>query len=289
MVRVIGLMLIVIGLSTARLLSAQPLIGHDVPFEFRDGLLWVRVQLTNPSRTLHFLLDTGATVSAVDEGVARQLGLGFGERIKVQGVKSETEGYWPTKLTAKLGDYPLPEKLLAVDLRTLGSACCQPVDGLLGADFLKDKVVQIDFKASQLRFGKSAVQVIPNPDTLPLKNRAGKLLVPISVNSGKTQWVRMDTGCASSLHWVVGKDIPTARNEKVSVGLAPLCIPWETTSVRLGRTDFQHVPTGLHRGRIFNGEDGLLGNGLLAQFDRVTIDVPGRKLVLEKIKSITEH
>lgn len=288
MVRVIGLILVIVVLFTDRL-SAQPPIGRDIPFEFRDGLLWVRVQSTNPSRTLHFLLDTGATVSTVDEDVARELGLRLGERVMVQGVKSETEGYWPTRLVGNCGDYPLPDKILAVNLKSLGSTGSQPVDGLLGADFLKDKVVHIDFKANHLRIINGPVALTPDIETISLKCQGGKLLVPMHINHGKTQWVRLDTGCVSGLHWVVGTDISTARNTKVSVGLAPVSIPWDTTFVCLGRTEFENVPTGLHQRSIFKGEDGLLGMGLLRRFDRVTIDVPGKKLVLEKCQSIPER
>ncbi len=288
MVRVIGHILVLVVLF-ANMLSAQPPIGRDVPFEFRDGLLWVRVQATNPSRTLHFLLDTGATVSAVDEGVARELGLRLGERVMVQGVKSEIDGYWPTRLVGNCGDYQLPDKILAVDLKTLGSTCCQPVDGLLGADFIQGKVVQIDFKANRLRVVEGPVPLNPNIETIPLQNQGCKLLVPMHINHGKTQWFRLDTGCASDLHWVVGKVISTARNVKVSVGLAPVSIPWDTTFVRLGQMEFENVPAGLHQGRIFKGEDGLLGMGLLRRFDRVTIDFPGKKLVLEKCPSIPER
>jgi len=288
MVRVIGYVLGFVVLVTFRL-AAQPLVDRDVPFEFRDGLLWVCVQSMNSSRILHFLLDTGATVSAVDEDVARALGLRLGERVMVQGVKSETEGYWPTRLPAKVGDYPLPDRILAVNLKTLGSTCGQPVDGLIGADFLKDKVVQIDFMANRLRVLDGPVPLNPNIETISLQTQGGKLLVPMHINQGKTQWVRLDTGCASGLHWVVGKGISTARNVKVSVGLAPVSIPWDTTFVRLGHTKFENVLTGLHQGRIFKGEDGLLGMGLLTRFDRVTIDVPGKKMVLEKCTSIPER
>jgi hypothetical protein len=36
----------------------------------------------------------------------------------------------------------------------------------------------------------------------------------------------------------------------------------------------------VHNQQIFSGERGLLGNGVLSQF-RVTIDTPGRRVILE--------
>jgi hypothetical protein len=52
------------------------------------------------------------------------------------------------------------------------------------------------------------------------------------------------------------------------------------TSLRMGKTDFVSVPTGLHRHEMFAGEAGLIGNGVLSQFATVMIDVPGGRLIL---------
>ena len=71
------------------------------------------------------------------------------------------------------------------------------------------------------------------------------------------------------------------RSNGQSVGLAELDIPTTSTSVKLGSTVFDSVPTGLHERPIFSSESGLLGNGLLMRFERVTIDTKAGRLVLE--------
>jgi hypothetical protein len=50
----------------------------------------------------------------------------------------------------------------------------------------------------------------------------------------------------------------------------------------MGSCRFEAVPTGLHDQAIFAGEAGLLGNGLLARFDSVTIDAKAGRLLLGK-------
>jgi hypothetical protein len=45
--------------------------------------------------------------------------------------------------------------------------------------------------------------------------------------------------------------------------------------------EFRNVPTGVHATAIFQGEAGLLGNGLLSCFSTVTIDANARGLMLE--------
>jgi len=93
--------------------------------------------------------------------------------------------------------------------------------------------------------------------------------------------MRVDTGCSSALQWVVSGRKTAAGNGGISVGLIELDIPATTTTVKLGSMTFDSVPTGLHRRPIFSGESGLLGNGLLTRFERVTFDIKFGRLVLE--------
>ena len=105
--------------------------------------------------------------------------------------------------------------------------------------------------------------------------------VPISVNGHSNQWVRLDTGCATSLQWVIKNVRPEDCKRQVAIGLAELSIPQTETTVDLGDQQFTRVPTGLHNKPIFAGEAGLLGNGLLSRFSKVTIDAKSSRLFLE--------
>src|SRR5262249_41493584 len=153
----------------------------------------------------------------------------------------------------------------------LSRACDCGVDGLIGADFFRKRVVQIDFKSSQVRL-LSSYHASSNASTVELKSNRGAMLAAVSVDDGELQWLRVDTGCSSPLQWVVSERQAMARNGNLSVALTELNIPTTATSVRLGRSTFHSVPTGLHQQPIFSGESGLLGNGLLARFERVTFD-----------------
>ncbi len=50
--------------------------------------------------------------------------------------------------------------------------------------------------------------------------------------------------------------------------------------VRLGDYTFQNVPAGLHHNSICPGESGLLGAGLLARFNTLTLDAQAGRLIL---------
>jgi hypothetical protein len=153
------------------------------------------------------------------------------------------------------------------------------VDGLLGADFFRGQAVQIDFVQHKIK-------LLPSKSTadtglvLKLKSARGVLVAPVSVNGSAAQWTRLDTGCASALQWVAGTAPDKPWNTGVSIGLAEVSIPVAPASVRLGSQEFASVPTGWHSQPIFTGESGLLGNGLLSRFERVTIDAKAGKLIL---------
>jgi hypothetical protein len=105
--------------------------------------------------------------------------------------------------------------------------------------------------------------------------------IPVTIDGRKSQWLRLDTGCASPLQWVTSKIRLEDCMRKTAIGLTELSIPQTETTVQIGPQQFQHVPTGIHKDPIFQGEGGLLGIGLLSRFSRVTIDAKSVRLILE--------
>lgn len=257
----------------------------EFPFEYREGLLWVHVQVAESPKPLRFLLDSGAEVSVVNLDTAKRLGLSLGEKVNVSSVKTTMTGYWPQKLSASANGVTLPSYFLALDLSKLNRACEQSVDGLIGADFFKGKIVQIDFGAQKIRL-LNANEVATKVDTSPLETRRCGLCVKVSVNGGKPQRLRVDTGCATDLQWVTSKVQAQQCTSKVAIGLAQLNIPQTQTTVSLAGQTFHDVPTGLHRQAIFDGEQGLLGNGLLSRFETVTIDSRAGRLSFGRLRDL---
>jgi hypothetical protein len=262
-------------------LQAAPVTLAEFPFRFSEGLLWIEVNVPQSDQPLHFLLDTGAGASVINLNTAKRLGLKQGREIAVRGVGTSLPGYWQELLSAKAGTIELPSKYLAVDLGKLSSSCEQTVDGLIGADFFCDHVVQIDFDAQKIRLLKPE-KAGKFDKTLPLQIRRCGMRVPITVNDHKYQWVRLDTGCARALQWVTSDVNPNQCTRQMAIGLAPISILESQTNVRIGSHDFQKVPTGLHETPIFPGEAGLLGNGLLSRFSTVTIDAKAGRVILEE-------
>jgi hypothetical protein len=250
--------------------QAAPIPLAEFSFQFRERQMWIEVIVPQSEEPLHFLLDSGAGASLINLCTAKRLGLKLGKKVTIRGVDTTLPGYWQEPLFAKAGTAALPSRYVAVDLGRLSSSCGQTVDGLIGADFFCDHVVQIDFDAQKIRILKSD-KAIKSDETLPLQLRPCGMRVSISVNGRKRQWVRLDTGCSTALEWVTS-DVPDQCTHQIAIGLAEISIPQTKTTVGIGELEFENVPTGLHEKAIFPGEAGLLGNGFLSRFSTVTID-----------------
>ena len=256
----------------------------EFPFEFREGLLWVEVNVPQSKKPLNFLVDTGAGVSVINLSTAKRIGLKLGREVMVHGVQTMLAGYWQERMSAKVGEVELPRGYLAVDLDKLSSSCERPLDGLVGADFFRDRVVQIDFDAQKIRLLTPA-KGEKSDASLPLQLRPCGMRVPITVDGHDRQWVRLDTGCATGLQWVTSEVRAEQCGRKMAIGLTEISIPQAVTTVGIGEHEFGNVPTGLHETAIFPGEAGLLGNGLLSRFSTVTIDAKAGRVILGERRS----
>jgi hypothetical protein len=251
----------------------------EFPFTYDGDLLWVKVRAAGSDQPLDFLLDSGAQVSVINLGTARQLGLPLGSKVTVRGVHSARSGYWPQVLSATAGGVPLPDKCLALDLSAFSRACGKPVDGLIGADFFRERIVQIDYEARKVRLLDSS-EALPRASAVPLEFRECGMRVKVGVNAGEPQWMRLDTGCASALQWVTRRVRAEECSDLLAVGLSEVTIPQARTTVALAGSVIHDVPTGLHDKPIFTGEAGLVGNGLLARFHCVTVNARSGLLFL---------
>jgi len=262
--------------------SAQANGSGEIPFQYRDGLIWLKVDVAGKSEPLNFLLDSGAGVSAIDLQTARSLGVQLGNRQNVQGVNGQGFAYRVNDLQAVSCGIVLPKSVLAIDLYRLSSYCKQPVDGILGVDFFRGRIIQIDFTEGRVRLLKKRDLNLANCEILPIKICNDAFCVPVRVGGNPAQWTRLDTGCDAALEWVVS-GIERARTSQTSIALSGASVRYVSTSVQLGKQYFSAVTTGVHEEQIFPGEAGLLGNALLSKFS-LTIDEPRSRVIFEKVR-----
>ncbi len=260
-------------LSARAGVAAQGAAGADVPIALHDGLVWADVDCGGTH--LHFVVDTGAASSCINLAAARRLGIRLGDDLTVVGVGGRTTGYQCTGFHATVGGMRLPREVVALDLSGPSRGCRQEIDGLIGADFFRGKVVRIDYASGLL----SRVEEAPAGSGTPLRFEDGVICVPVAVNGKQARWTRLDTGCTEALYWCDGADC-RRKGSRESVALASWggsAIPAEVT---VGTARLDDVPVRIRDREIFPGEAGLLGNGALSRY-RVTIDGIGKRLLLE--------
>lgn len=256
---------------------ARSEVSSGTPFEYKDGFIWLKVQTLSRRAPLNFILDSGASFSAIELAQARALGLTIGKTKTVQGVNGHALAYDVDNFRGECCGVTLPSSLLAIDLKALSDCCHSPIDGVLGADFFRGRAVRIDFRTRQVQLLKNCDFNLANCEKLPIKVCNGAFCVPVRVGRGPTQWVRLDTGCDSALEWVRKKE-PRSLSKQEPTEPSLLSQQFDTSDLQIGKQHYS-VRTVLHAKPIFAGEAGLLGNGLLEKFC-LTIDEPRGQVIL---------
>jgi hypothetical protein len=259
--------------------SAHSETPNEIRFLYQDGLIWLKAEVPGKKESLNFLLDSGAGASILDLGRARALGMRVGNPELVRGVNGRAVAYRVDDFQAKSGGVALPKSVLAISLQTTSQRCHRHIDGILGMDFFRGRIVQIDFATRTVRIVERDSLSLANCEILPIKICNDAICVPVRVAENPAQWIRLDTGCDACLDWVVserGKRL----TEGTSFGLSHFSRNYVETTVQIGKQRFV-VAAAVHEEPMFSGEAGLLGNGLLSKF-RLTIDEPGDRVIFER-------
>lgn len=258
-------------LSFAALLCGRSQAAIEIPFEVRDGVIWMKVAVPGKGAALDFVLDSGASDSVLDLQVARQLGVRLGAPQSVLGVHTQSVAYRASDFNATAGGVHLPHSPLSLDLGPVSTACSRKIDGLLGADFFRGRIVEINFSQRKVRLLERGELNTARCEILPMALRNDAMCVRVSVAGEPSAWMRVDTGCNTALQWVAN----TSARRPSAASVRSIA-----ADIQLGSRRVAAVKTGVHTKSMFPGEAGLLGNGVLSKFSAVTFDMSGRRLLL---------
>ena len=265
------LVLLVLGVQRRAFSSEQ------LPFEYRDGLIWVKVE--SGGFLFHFVLDSGAESSVISLETVKRLGVKLGSAQTVHAVSALVRACRVDGFNATVAGVHLKGNPLAMDLSGVSRSCSRSIDGLIGHEFFQGRIVQINYK-------KQLIRLLDAPETssacvadLPLQVRQGALFIPIRVEDSKPRWIRLDTGCDEGLHWVLESQKYQSQKYAFlafSHSKSDSCF----STVQLGNQKLERVRTVFHRKPLFPGEAGLLGNGILSNY-RVTIDSVSNRVIFD--------
>ena len=150
----------------------------EVPFTFERSSVIIQVKV-NGKGPYNMLLDTGAEQSAIDLNAARELGLKLeplgGGKVVATGKKENT--LFLTKLAQiEIATLTATDLLaVATDFSRISQRIGIPVNGAIGYNFLKNRVVQFDYQKRTARFysvspfSKSRQPNTPNKMSLPFR------------------------------------------------------------------------------------------------------------------------
>ena len=148
--------------------AADPLV---IPFELVTRHILIRVKVNN-SGPLWFIFDTGDKVAIIDLERAKSLGLSLQGEVNVGGAGAGTlkgstvRGASLTVIGVEANPQPV---LLAIPLEGLEPRFGHDIDGIIGADFITQFVVEIDYPARVLRLhDKSRFTYSGSGEILPL-------------------------------------------------------------------------------------------------------------------------
>ena len=149
------------------------------------------------------IIDSGAQYSAIDAGLAEQLGLSAAIPIPLVafGVSGPPSVTRAVRLDADLGAFRIEGlRAAALDLHPLSELTRQPFSLLLGRDFLRAVVLEADLPARRIALLAVGSWVQP-PSAQPVAGRlqSGGLMVKIRIEGGPPVEVMLDTGATGAL------------------------------------------------------------------------------------------
>jgi len=267
-----------------------------IPFDLFKNQIFVPMQV-NGSRPLWFILDTGANTAAVDETLAKKLGLMPEGEAATQGVGSHDVAMKflnNVKFSLPGLDF-VDEKAITLDYRPNFAFQGRDTDGIFSYDFLKRFVVTIDYAHRLLSVAEpdAATSAAPKDgEVFPLTfqhglpyveaeitvpgNPAEKTTFLVDVGSGDTvDWPKLGISKGKLLETVSGVGLGDNETRGIT-GLGTL---------RLGRFEFKEIPVHCCGGNELGNH--LIGGDLLKRFT-VTLDFPHQRMVLAPNGDLTK-
>jgi len=259
--------------------AALPAQADKRPFRLAGGQ--VVFDVTIKGRVVPALLDTGATRSMVEVGLAKELGIrwqkvGGGRTVGVAGGRidyGQTQRV-PVDIGAGqrwsyLGTFPTGANFADADVRLL-----------IGMDMLTDLVVSLDFEAMTVELQRSTAFTPPAGDFLTLTQTGWhRATLPVELAGARAELL-IDTAASVALHLdaeFVGrspalKALPASRRSITGVDGVKEHDIIVVPDVTLGAerfTDVQASAGSLAALRITDAMDGVIGVDLLRQFNVV--------------------
>lgn len=276
--------------------------GKAYADRFASNKPFVEVRL-NGSRPLHFILDTGSPLAAIDSTLVSPLGFRQESIISRAGGAGESGGVigrLRPKACEEMGGARLADgTVMSLDLSAVSSVEGVRVDGLLGGEFFRRYVIVVDYQQQTVQVLDASPAYSGDGLVLPVSLENNHMFVSASLRKSSGELVEgrfmVDTGVRVPLllNAPFVRETEILRGQKAVSNLTfGIGAGGETRGSMFKLAELRWGPLDLHDVTAFASSDvrgvladpgfaGIIGADLLRRY-KLFIDYPHSRIILEK-------
>lgn len=157
----------VLTAALALLFPASQVPLAEIEFELVNGHIYVPATVNGNAASA--IIDSGAGMSVMDSALADRWKLPSSGNLQARGIGKETvQGKFLKETVVRFGDIAMP-MTIAIPLGGLTEAEGRPLETVIGYEFFRKHVVQIDYPARRLRVYAGDTNLSLSGTTLPIK------------------------------------------------------------------------------------------------------------------------
>src|SRR5215510_6363571 len=276
--------------------------GHSSigsPLELANDLIVLKVRVNN-SRPLHFVFDTGASISVIDPQTAKALRLRAKGRLDLDATGGSVQSGLIGPVSLSLAGVTVFNQTLAtIDLDAFAPLFGFKIDGIIGYDFINNFVVEIDYPASVLNLYETgsykysgAGESIPIELVEKTPYVRGRIVLngreaiegKFEVDTGGTGILNLNTPFVNKYNMLqtLAKQM---QNKMGGVGGLSASVKAHVPAVKVGPFAINNplvvFAQGTEGSEGSTEYDGSFNNGLFSQF-KVILDYSRSQMILER-------
>jgi len=275
-----------------------------VPIELANDLIVLKVRV-NRSRPLHFIFDTGASISVIDPQTAKALRLRTKGKLKLDATGGSVQSGLVGPVSLSLaGVTVFKQPLATIDLDAFAPLFGYKIDGIIGYDFINNFVVEIDFAAGLMSlYETGSYKYAGAGESIPLEFVEKTPFVHVriglhgrepiegkfEVDSGATGILSLNTPFVNK-HKMLEGLTTHAQSKLGGAGGAAEAVKAHVSTVELGSLEVKNplvvFAQGTEGSESSAEYDGELGAGFLSQFKTI-LDYSRSQMILERNQGVS--
>lgn len=281
----------------------------ELPFQYIANFMLVKLEVQG-SLPLVFVFDTGAAHTIIFEKKLTDLiGLNYEDPIKLKGsdISADVVAYISRKVSLQINDLtPVKRDILILDdnFLNLTEMTGVRIDGILGASFFKNLILEIDHRTNKLIFWhpdrfdkklrsytKMPLEIIDNKPYISCKtikpnNEEHELKLLVDSGAALSYLININSNKVIS-----PPDNAIPGNLGKGIGGFIRGYKGKMKSLRIGTHEFTNIITHFQEldelvdPDIYNNRDGLIGNLVLERFN-IVINYMKQEIYLKPIRNL---